>query len=152
MTKSIKDFVVRQHHTAVSCHDWDKMKAFFVDMLGFTVVGEIENRNEPLMNIVTGMHGQTCRWAMLELGGYHIELFKWLSPEGRPSTLKQNDVGYTHIAFQIKDADEVRRRLMAAGYAPISEVQSLRDGRARPFYCKGPEGLYMEFVEYPFGA
>ncbi len=152
MTNSVKDFVVRAHHTAVSCRDFDKTQAFFVDLLGFKIVGEIERRDEPLMNIVTGMPGQTCRWAMLELGGYHIELFKWLSPPGRDTTLHQNDIGYTHIAFQIKDADEVRRRLIAAGYEPLSEVQSLRDGRARPFYCKGPEGLLIEFVEYPFGA
>ena len=152
MTTSISDFIVRQHHTAVSCRDWDKTKSFFVDLLGFKILSEMENRDEPLMNIVTGMPGQRCRWAMLELGGYHIELFKWLAPEGRASTLQQNDIGYTHIAFQIKDADEVRRRLIAAGYEPLSEIQSLRGGRARPFYCKGPEGLMIEFVEYPFGA
>ena len=27
-----------------------------------------------------------------------------------------------------------------------------RGGRAKPFYCKGPEGLIVEFVEYPFGT
>jgi glyoxylase I family protein len=152
MTQSVKELIVRAHHTALSCSDWDKAKEFFVDIIGFKVVGEIDNRDEPPMNIVTGMPGQRCRWAMLELGGYHIELFKWLAPEGRPSTLQQNDIGYTHIGFQVTNADEVRRRLEAAGYAAISDVQSLRGGRARPFYCKGPEGLLIEFVEYPFGA
>jgi hypothetical protein len=28
----------------------------------------------------------------------------------------------------------------------------VRGGRAKPFYCRGPEGLVFEFVEYPFGA
>jgi hypothetical protein len=31
-------------------------------------------------------------------------------------------------------------------------VQSLRGGRAKPVYCLGPEGLIVEFVEYPLGA
>ena len=33
-----------------------------------------------------------------------------------------------------------------------AEVLSLRGGRAKPFYCRGPEGMIVEFVEYPFGS
>jgi glyoxylase I family protein len=150
--QSVEDFIVRPHHTAFSCGDWDKTKAFFVDLLGFQVIGEMEKRDEALLSTVTGMPGAACRWAMLELGGYHIELFKWLSPEGKPIPIRQCDIGLTHICFQVKDAEEVRRRMLAAGYQPLSEVQSLRGGRAKPVYCKGPEGVIVEFVEYPFGA
>jgi len=32
------------------------------------------------------------------------------------------------------------------------KVLSLRGGRAVAFYCRGPEGLIVEFVEYPFGT
>ena len=56
------------------------------------------------------------------------------------------------MCFQVKDATEARRRMIAAGYQPLSEVQSLRGGRAKPFYCRGPEDLIVEFVEYPFGS
>ena len=42
--------------------------------------------------------------------------------------------------------------MVAAGYQPLSEVLPLRGGRAKPFYCKGPEGMIVEFVEYPFGS
>ena len=52
----------------------------------------------------------------------------------------------------MKDAAEVHRRMIAAGYEPLSEVLSLRGGRAKPFYCRGPEGMIVEFVEYPFGS
>lgn len=150
--QSITDLIIRQHHTAVSCSDWDKMKSFFVDLLGFKVLGEIDKRDEALLAKVTGMPGAACRWAMLELGGYHIELFKWLTPEGKPIPIRQCDHGLTHICFQVKDAPEAHRRMTAAGYEPLSEVLSLRGGRAKPFYCRGPENLIVEFVEYPFGA
>ena len=148
----ITDLIVRQHHTAVSCRDWDTMKSFFVDLLGFRVLGEMEKRDEAPLATVTGLPGATCRWAMLELAGYHIELFKWLVPEGKPVPIRQCDHGLTHICFQVKDAEDVRRRMITAGYEPLSEVLSLRGGRAKPFYCKGPEGIIVEFVEYPFGA
>ena len=151
-TQALTDLIVRQHHTAVSCNDWDKMKSFFVDLLGFKVLGEIEDRNEPGLDVVTGLPGARCRWAMLELGGYHIELFKWTTPEGKPIPIRQCDHGLTHICFQVKDAPEAHRRMIAAGYEPLSEVLSLRGGRAKPFYCRGPEGMIVEFVEYPFGS
>ena len=77
---SIADFVVRAHHTAFSCTDYDAAKRFFVDLLGFKVVGEMEDRSGDGLDVVVGMPGARCRWAMLELGGYHIELFKWLTP------------------------------------------------------------------------
>jgi hypothetical protein len=89
---------------------------------------------------------------MLELGGYHIELFRWMTPEGKPAPIRQCDHGFTHICFQVRDAEEVRRRMIAAGFEPLSEVLTVRGGRAKPFYCRGPEGLVFEFVEYPFGA
>ncbi|MGE3066046.1 MAG: VOC family protein [Hyphomicrobiaceae bacterium] len=149
---SVNDLIVRPHHTAFSCKDWDASKSFFVDVLGFKVLGEMERRDEAVLSTITGMPGAVCRWAMLELGGYHIELFKWLSPEGRALDVRQCDTGFTHICFQVKDAAEVHRRLVAAGYEPLSAPQSCRGGRAVPFYCKGPEGAIVEFVEYPFGA
>jgi glyoxylase I family protein len=148
----VKDYIVRPHHTAFSCRDWDKTKSFFVDLLGFKVLGEMEKRDEAVLATVTGLPGAVCRWAMLELGGYHIELFKWLTPEGKPIPIRQCDIGLTHICFQVNDAREVRRRMIAAGYEPLSEVQSMRGGRAVAVYCQGPEGVIVEFVEYPFGA
>ena len=151
-TQSVKDHIVRPHHTAFSCSDWDKTKSFFVDLLGFKVVGEMEKRDEAVLATVTGLLGAACRWTMLELGGYHIELFKWLAPEGKPIPVRQCDIGLTHICFQVNDAREVRRRMIAAGYQPLSEVQSMRGGRAVAVYCKGPEGVIVEFVEYPFGS
>jgi catechol 2,3-dioxygenase-like lactoylglutathione lyase family enzyme len=150
--QSVRDLIERPHHTAVSCSDWDKMRSFFVDLLGFKVVGEMDNRNEADLSTVTGLPGAACRWAMLALGGYHIELFKWLTPEGKPVPIRQCDHGLTHICFEVKDAEEVRKRMVAAGHQPLSEVLSLRGGRARPFYCRGPEGLIVEFVEYPHGT
>jgi catechol 2,3-dioxygenase-like lactoylglutathione lyase family enzyme len=149
---SVKDLITRPHHTAVSCRDWDTMRGFFVDLLGFKVLGEMEHRDEPSLSVVTGMPAAACRWAMLERDGYHIELFKWTSPEGKPIAIRQCDHGLTHICFQVTDAEEVHRRMIAAGYEPLSTVQSVRGGRGKPFYCRGPEGMIVEFVEYPFGS
>jgi catechol 2,3-dioxygenase-like lactoylglutathione lyase family enzyme len=52
---SISDFVVRAHHTAFSCADYDAAKRFFVDLLGFKVVGEMEDRSGDGLDVVVGM-------------------------------------------------------------------------------------------------
>jgi glyoxylase I family protein len=151
-TASIAAYVVRPHHTAFSCHDYPKARAFFVDLLGFEVLGEIETRDEPELAAIVGMPGACCTWAMLGRDGYHIELFRWKTPEGQPVALRQCDVGWTHICMQVRDIDEVWRRLKAAGYEPLSRPGNLRGGRAKPFYCRGPEGCIVEFCEYPQGS
>jgi glyoxylase I family protein len=155
MTKApapIADLIVRTHHTAFSCRDWQKARDFFVDFCGFKVLGENLDRGEPELANVVAMPGARCKWAMLGRDGFHIELFEWTTPKGEPIPIRQCDLGYTHIAFQVTNAAEVHRRLIAAGYEPLSAPISLRGGRANAFYCKGPEGAMIEFVEYPFGA
>ena len=150
---SIADLVVRAHHTAFSCSDYPAARRFFVDILGFKVVGEMLDRSGDGLDVVVGMPGARCNWAMLEMGGYHIELFKWLTPaDGKAVAVRQNDVGYTHICMQVRDIDEVHRRLTAAGYLPLSKPGNMRGGRAKPFYARGPEGCIVEFCEYPQGS
>ncbi|RTL55286.1 MAG: glyoxalase/bleomycin resistance/dioxygenase family protein [Bradyrhizobiaceae bacterium] len=139
--------VARPHHTALSCRDWVKTKSFFVDLLGFQVIGEIDRREEPALSVVSGVPNGVCRFAMLERGGYHVELLKWISPEGRDVDIRQNDIGIVHIAIEVSDAQAARNLLLGEGYETISDVQSLRGGRARVFYCKGPEGIIVEFLE-----
>jgi hypothetical protein len=84
---------------------------------------------------------------MLELGGYHVELLKWLTPEGKKIEIRQCDIGIVHLCLEVSDAQEVRTRLMAEGYETISDVQSLRGGRAKVFYCKGPDDVIVEFLQ-----
>lgn len=148
---SLADLIERPHHTAFSCEDWATARSFFVDVIGFKVLGEIENRGEPELATIVGMPGARCHWAMLQLGGVHIELFKWLTPKGVKLNLRQCDIGYTHFCFQVRDTQEAWKRLKGAGWEPVSAPVTLRGGRARGFYCKGPEGCIIEFVEYPQG-
>jgi catechol 2,3-dioxygenase-like lactoylglutathione lyase family enzyme len=140
--------VVRPHHTAVSVADFDKARAFFTDVVGMTVESEMDRRGEPELGIVVGLPGAVIRWAMLEMSGYRVELFKYYEPEGRPVPIRQCDHGLTHIAFQVNDSDQAYERLRAAGYETFSAPQSLRGGLTRPFYAVGPEGIAVEFIEF----
>lgn len=149
---SLAELIERPHHVAFSCEDWETARSFFVNVLGFKVLGENLDRGEPELATIVGMPGARCQWAMLQLGGIHVELFKWLAPQGRRIDIRQCDVGYTHFCFQVKDSQEVWSRLTRAGWEPLSKPVSVRGGRAFGFYCKGPEDCIFEFIEYPQGA
>jgi glyoxylase I family protein len=147
--------IVGPHHTAVSVENFDKARAFFTDVIGMTVENEMDRRGEPELGIVVGLPGAVIRWAMLELSGYRVELFKYYEPEGKPIAIRQCDRGLTHIAFQVNDSDQAYERLRGAGYETFSAPQNLRGGLTRPFYAIGPEGIAVEFIEFrnaPAGA
>mgnify|MGYP001320502237 CR=1 FL=1 len=140
--------VLRPHHTALCVDDFDAARAFFTDLIGMRVEGEMDQRDEPALGVVVGLPGAVIRWAMLELQGYRIELFKYYRPDdGRRAGLRQCDRGLTHIAFQVSDADAAYARLRAAGCETFSAPQDLRGGRTRPFYAVGPEGIAVEFIQ-----
>ncbi|WP_326541179.1 VOC family protein [Pseudorhodoferax sp.] len=147
-TPLLAGLVLRPHHTALCVDDFEAARAFFTDLIGMVVEGEMDQRGEAGLGVVVGLPGAVIRWAMLELQGYRVELFKYYNPaDGRRAGLRQCDRGLTHIAFQVNDADEAYARLRAAGIETYSAPQDLRGGRSRPFYAVGPEGIAVEFIE-----
>ena len=144
---SIADLIVRPHHTAFSCRDYETSRDFFVNVLGFKIEGEMRDRGEANLGTTVGMPGARCDWAMLERQGYRIELFKWLHVDGKPHSTDQSAIGWTHICVQVSDVAEAYRRVTEAGWSAVSEPQSLRGGVSRPVYIRGPEGCIVEFIE-----
>ena len=145
---TVSDLITRLHHTAVSVRDFGAALSFFTDVVGMRIESEMEERAEEKLGVVVGLPGARVRWAMLELHGSRIELFRYLSPEGSPIELRQCDHGLTHIAFQVNNVAETCRRLRRMGYEAFSDPQVLRGGASRPVYVSGPEGIVVEFVEY----
>lgn len=143
----IAGLIVRPHHTAVSVRDFDAALDFFVHVIGMRVVGHMDHRREANLDQVVGLPEVDIRWAMLELGGYHLELFKYYSPAGRTHHIRQCDLGLTHLCFEVYDVDLVHERLTAAGYRANSPPLELRGGRSKPIYVTGPEGIVIEFLE-----
>lgn len=145
---SVADLVEHVHHTAICAQDFDAMRDFFVDFLGFEVEGEKTERSEPELALVTGLPGARLRWALLRLGSHRIELFHFYSHDGRSSPAAQCDTGFTHLAFEVRDVDETHARAVSAGFAPLSPPQVMRGGVCRVFYLRGPEDIVVEFMEF----
>ena len=120
----VDDLIVRAHHAAVCVQDFDAARAFYVQVLGFRVEGEMDRRAEPALGEVVGLPGAVVRWGMLVRDDFRLELFKYYTPQGRTEANRQCDAGYTHLAFEVRDVDAAYARLIAAGHRTMSPPQN----------------------------
>jgi catechol 2,3-dioxygenase-like lactoylglutathione lyase family enzyme len=148
---SVAELIESTHHTALCVEDFEAVRDFYVEMLGFTVQGEMERRDEPELGRVVGLPGAVIRWALLARDDHRIELLKYLEPEGSKDIRPQCDCGYTHMAFEVSDVDAACEKLVAAGYRTNSPPLPMRGGRARVVYVLAPEGNVTELMEFPPG-
>ncbi len=146
---SVADLIKRPHHTALCVGDFAAARDFFIDILGFTVEGEIDHRQEPGLAEVVALPGAVVRWGMLVRDHYRIELFKYYEPAGKKDAVRQCDLGYTHMAFEVTDVDAAYARLTEAGYRTTCPPQTLRGGRSKVIYVLAPERNVLELVESP---
>lgn len=146
---SVSDLVRRAHHTALCVEDFAAARDFFVDILGFTVEGEMDQRQEPGLAAVVALPGAVIRWGMLMRDHYRIELFKYYQPAGRKDPVRQCDLGYTHMAFEVTDVEAAYARLTGAGYRTTCPPQKLRGGRTKVIYLLAPENNVVELIEFP---
>lgn len=142
---SLGDLIVASHHTALSVEDFEAARDFFVDVLGFTLEGEMDRRTD--IAPVVALPDACIRWAMLERNGYRLELFKYYTPAGERHGRSQSDRGFTHIALEVDDVDEAYRRVVALGLRTTCSPKVLRGGMTKVIYLIGPEDNVIELIE-----
>lgn len=140
------------NHVSVTCADFDRSMAFYRDLVGLPVMSEGEVSSAELERII-GLGEVRLRFAELELGGGgFLELFEYLQPRGESVRSRTCDPGNVHFAFEVDDIDAVHARLRAAGMTTRSEPVTLARGDwrgARVFYSLDPDGVTVEFIEFP---
>lgn len=87
------------HHIAIICSDYEASKAFYTDLLGFTIIREVYREDRDSYKLDLALNG-----------AYIIELFSFPDAPERPSYPEAR--GLRHLAFEvmnIKNAvDELR--------------------------------------------
>ncbi|MHC5743138.1 MAG: SMU1112c/YaeR family gloxylase I-like metalloprotein [Nostoc sp.] len=121
------------HHVAIICSDYDRSKAFYVEVLGFSIIQETFRaaRNSYKLDLKVAENTQ-------------IELFSFPNPPERPS--KPESCGLRHLAFQVDDVEETVFYLKSKGL----EVENIRvdeiTGKKYTFF-KDPDNLPLEIYE-----
>ena len=118
------------HHIAINTADYDRTKEFYVNLLGFEILGEYL--------FPSGTKRLDCQKgdARLEIFGYTREIDRPVEPH----------LGYRHLCFKVTDISKTAAELKALGI----EVEEIRPdpmaGGLMTFF-KDPDGLVLELHE-----
>jgi len=145
-------------HVNIVVSDLNRSVNFYTHVLGL-----VETRRAHLkgdwIEAVVGLSGVVADVVYLEpaQGGLRIELLQYTSPQGPnpPECSFANTVGLRHIAFRVKNIEEIADRLTEAGYPPMSpptpvpqRVITHDAGHKVLCYFRDPDGVLLELAEY----
>ncbi len=122
----------RVHHTAIIASDFEKSKDFYVNKLGFEVIGEVD-RPERKSKII-----------YLDAYNTMIELFSF---SDSPKRLAWPEAcGLRHLAFEVDNIEETIEKLSKLGIETEPIRVDLRTGKKMTFF-KDPDDLPLEICE-----
>jgi glyoxylase I family protein len=125
--------IVRTHHVAVICSDYERSKDFYVRILGLEVVAELYRAERDSYKLDLRLPD-----------GVQIELFSFPNPPKRPSYPEA--CGLRHLAFEVADIDEAVLEL--AGYGVVVEPVRVDPHTGKRFtFFADPDGLPLELYE-----
>lgn len=123
----------RIHHIAIICSNYEVSKKFYVDKLGFKVLGEVYREERKSWKLDLAVNDV-----------YQIELFSFPEPSARPS--RPEAAGLRHLAFEVDDVENVMNELNLKGI----ETEPIRidefTGKKFTFFTD-PDGLPLELYQ-----
>ncbi|WP_431101626.1 SMU1112c/YaeR family gloxylase I-like metalloprotein [Roseateles noduli] len=125
--------LLRIHHAAIICADYERSRHFYTEVLGLRVIAET--------------YREARRSYKLDLAlpdGAQIELFSFPDAPPRPSYPEAQ--GLRHLAFEVDDVEQGKRELEAKGVAVEPVRADELTGRRFTFFAD-PDGLPLELYE-----
>mgnify|MGYP000271210792 FL=1 len=123
------------HHVAIICSDYARSKAFYTDVLGFSVIDE---------NYREARDSYKCDLALPD--GSQVELFSF--PGAPPRSSRPEAQGLRHLAFKVENLNEVIATLNSKGVNCEPVRVDEYTGKQFTFF-QDPDGLPLELYEQP---
>jgi glyoxylase I family protein len=121
------------HHIAIICSDYETSKAFYTEVLGFTIDREVLRKERQSYKLDLSLNGQYC-----------IELFSFPEPPKRTS--RPEACGLRHIAFQVEKIEDAIADLNAKKIFPEPIRTDEFTGKKFTFFAD-PDDLPIELYE-----
>lgn len=129
----IKMKLDKVNHIAIIASEIERSIAFYVDVLGFTVIRKVYRQERDSWKVDLALHGD-----------YLIELFTFPDAPQRPSYPEA--LGLRHLAFSVADIEVCIAELQAKGV----KTETIRIDPftgCRCVFFADPDGLPLELVE-----
>tara|TARA_Y100001970_G_scaffold173703_1_gene212126 strand:- start:70 stop:504 length:435 start_codon:yes stop_codon:yes gene_type:complete len=138
------------NHSGFVVKDLEKMVSFYRDDLGLKIEREVDSLS-PKSGDHTGIPGAHRTLVFVGKGGEHaLELVYFINPKSPSGHLDRNQLGASHICFNVEKIEELYENLLSKGIKfvtpPIMSVTE--DGKEKGIcYCQDPEGNWIEFIQ-----
>lgn len=123
----------RVHHIAIIATEYERSKAFYLEVLGCTLVKEVYRADRDSWMGDLALNGQ-----------YLIELFSFPSPP--PRSTGPESTGLRHLAFEVDSVADARAELVAKGVRCEELRTDPHTGKAMVFFFD-PDGQPLELYE-----
>jgi len=143
-------------HTSFTVSDMDRSLAFYRDLLGMTLLMEIERQGEFIEQVV-GFPGASLRIVGLKLpsGSDHVlELIEYRVPRGQRIDLRTCNFGSPHLCFVTDDIQSAYEELRDNGVqfkSPPVRIPSGPSAGGFDAYFLDPDGITLELSQPPSG-
>ena len=125
--------LLRTHHVAIICSDYETSKRFYTHILGLEVISEVYRQERQSYKLDLRLPDNT-----------QIELFSFPTPPKRLSYPEA--CGLRHLAFEVANVDEAVEALERAGVVVEKVRVDEHTGRRFTFFAD-PDGLPLELYE-----
>jgi catechol 2,3-dioxygenase-like lactoylglutathione lyase family enzyme len=141
---------VRMSHAGLCVADLERSLRFYTEGLGFEVAEGYDLGDEVAATLEVPA-GVRLRSQMIVKDGAKIELLGWTSPvaEGTPSS-RRNQLGLTHLSFEVEDLPGVEARLVALGASVVESTRTHIDMGVATLdllFLADPDGTRIELME-----
>lgn len=125
--------IVKLHHVAIICSNYQKSKQFYTQVLGFEIEHEIYRSDRKSYKLDLSLNGQ-----------YLIELFSFPETPQRPT--RPEATGLRHISFAVKNIENAVQYFNSINI--ITEQIRIDEYTNRKFtFLKDPDNLPIEIYE-----
>ncbi|MEW4307924.1 VOC family protein [Rossellomorea marisflavi] len=121
------------HHIAIICFDYEASKAFYTDLLGFTIIREVYREDRDSYKLDLALNGT-----------YLIELFSF--PEAPERASYPEARGLRHLAFEVENLEEAVAELHQSGIQ-VEDIRIDPYTSKRFTFFSDPDGLPLELYE-----
>lgn len=132
-------------HVGLSVANLERSIEFYTHNFNLKLERILEPSKDLPVGKIVGLPGCSVRIAHLSSSQAMLELFQYLTPEGRPiaKDTTQADRGFIHIGFKTTDLFGEYRRLLEKGVAFFGEPVEIRP-EVWVVYLYGPDGEVCE--------
>ena len=136
-------------HFGIVVQNMEKSLHFYRDLLGLQIKRDMQEEGE-FIDTILGLQKVKVHTVKMvsDNGDTLVELLEYTSHEGkRRENYEIFDVGASHVAFTVENADAEYERLQEAGVRFNCSPQVSPDGKAKVTFCYDPDGVPIELVE-----